>query len=300
MSKSKGAAAPMLFESNDAPKGAKPKVAEKKQAAKPAVVAQPKQEVATLPPPKNMLAIIATAAANPAVDVAKMKELLAMQREIEERDEVRAFNAAMLAAQEAMPRIVRDKKNDHTKARYPSMENVSKSIDAIARKHGFTMSWGTADSPLKDHYRVVCDLSHDAGHVRRYHLDLPADAAGAKGTSNKTPVQGIMSSISFGRRNLKILMFDLVIVGDDADGNRRHAPTNARAADDAVIDGEAIAVIDQKQVDELRDLLHECGVTAVKFCEVYAIEKLPELPAASYAKACKDLLAHKAKQQGRA
>lgn len=230
-------------------------------------------------PPKSMLAVIAAAASNPAVDVAKMKELLAMQREIEQREEVREFNAAMLAAQEAMPRIVRDKDNPHTRAKYPSLENVSKSIDAVARKNGFTMSWGTEDSHLKDHYRIVCDLSHAGGHVRKYRMDLPGDSAGQKGTSNKTLIQGVASSISFARRIIKILMFDLVILGNDKDGKAAKRLTPEEAEGIVV---EAAAVITTEQHDKLGDAIEACGVGREKFCQHYGIEKVANLPAERY------------------
>ena len=95
-------------------------------------------------------------------------------------------------------------------------------------------------------------FSHKDGDVRRYFVDLQGDSAGAKGTSNKTPIQGVASSISFGRRILKILMFDLTIVGDDKDGNRaRQAGRQEKTSDvieGEIIEGNAEAVVTPQQV----------------------------------------------------
>jgi hypothetical protein len=214
--------------------------------------------------PPNLLAVVAAAAADPRVDVAKMKELLAMQREIERADQERAFNRAMLAAQSDMPKIVKDRKNDHTKSRYATLERVSIDVDPVARKHGFSMSFGTEDSPLPGHYRIVCDLAHEGGHTRRYQIDLESDSAGAKGTSNKTPVQGVGSTASYGRRYLKVMMFDLVIVNEDRDGS----PKNDS--------------ITEQQVKNLRDYIDQVEAIEAKVCEVMGIETLEDLPAKNY------------------
>lgn len=235
--------------------------------------------------PKSMLAIIAGAAADPRVDVSKMKELLTMQREIEERQEAREFNIALLATQNEIPKIVKDRANDHTKSKYATLEKVSREVDHIARRNGFTMTFGTDDSPLKDHYRIVCDLAHTGGHVRRYKIDLQGDAAGSQGKSNKTPIQGVGSTMSYGRRYLKVMIFDLIIVGEDRDGNRgrqteqQRGPAAENAIEGEIIQDDGVPKITQKQHDELVDALEAKNVTRKKFCEVYQIAKVSELPA---------------------
>lgn len=273
------------------PKQEAPKVATSKgqvAKAKPPKPGTGVAKVNSLPPPKNMLAIIMQAVADPRCDVVKMQALLDMQRQIEHRDEVRLFNAGMLAVQEETPRIVKDRKNDHTKAKYPTLENVSKNLDPVARKHGFTMSWGTADSPLKDHYRVVCDLSHTGGDVRRYFVDLKADTAGPAGTKNKTDVQGVSSSISFGRRILKILMFDLTIVGDDQDGNgakpvaRGEQKQQTQESREQVIEGSSVALITDAQAEALVDAIEAAGKSRKDFCAAYKINKVADLEASVY------------------
>jgi hypothetical protein len=173
------------------------------------------------PEPPSLIAVIARAASDKRVDVAKMKELLAMQQAIEGRDAEREFNRALLLAQSEIPKIVKDRENTSTHSQYATLEKVSTQVDHIARKHGFTMSFGTDDSPLAGHYRIVCDLAHSGGHTRRYQCDLQGDVLGPKGNpTQKTPIQGTGSTMSYGRRYLKVMMFDLVIVGEDKDGNR--------------------------------------------------------------------------------
>lgn len=224
----KGVDAPTLFKDDKTIDGTviieERKPAAKQQVAAPSAKTQA-VAVRKTDEPQNMLAVIARAAADKRVDVDKMRELLAMQQAIEAREAEREFNVALMAAQSELPKIVKDasvkETSGSTKYRFATLEKVATEVDHVARKHGFSQSFGTADSPLSGHYRIICDLSHSGGHTRRYLCDLQLDAAGAKGTANKTPVQGVGSTMSYGRRYLKVMMFDLIIVGEDRDGNRR-------------------------------------------------------------------------------
>lgn len=251
--------------------------------------AKPKNGVAHAGEPRSMLEVIAEATTNKDVDVEKMRALLEMQREIEHREEVRLYNAALMAVQDEVPPLAKDGKNTHTSARYPTLENVSRSLNAIARKHGFVMSWGTADSPLKDHYRVVCDLSHSGGDARRHFVDLKIDTSGPSGTRNKTDIQGISSSISFGRRILKILMFDLTVVGEDKDGNGAAAPARnsrrqaaAAPAEPETIEGAGVELITDDQATTLIDAIEAAGRTRKAFCTSWQIDKVANLESRHY------------------
>lgn len=293
MTKAKVKEQPALFADAE-PAPQQPTPTKKAEVAKPKATGTAVAKVEELPP-TTLLAVIARAAMNQNVDVPKMKELLAMQREIEQAQDAAAFNRALLAAQGEIPRIVKDKKTD--KAPYATLENVSKSIDKICRSHGFVMSFGTADSPLPKHYRIVCDLSHSygsddypRGQTRRYHVDLESDTVGAKGVPNKTAIQGVGATMSYGRRYLKVMMFDLTIVGEDNDGAKRK---RAPAGDEAVVEqtDPSVPLVNGSQAKELLAQITACGVGAKKFCAHYAIKAVHELPAHQYdeaIKACND------------
>lgn len=224
----------------------------------------------------SLIAVIARASTDKRVDVAKMKELLTMQQEIEARDAEREFNRALHAAQGEIPKIVKDRENESTHSRYATLEKVSTQVDHIARKHGFTMSFGTDDSPLAGHYRIVCDLAHSGGHTRRYQCDLQGDVLGPKGNpTQKTPIQGTGSTMSYGRRYLKVMMFDLVIVGEDKDGNRQvdATPLSMEQAQKIREYAEAVGC----PLDHLLDHLKK-----IRASEFGAVESVPDIPAAMF------------------
>lgn len=221
-------------------------------------------------------------------DVAVAKEVLAMIREQEERRAQREFNEAMLACQSDLPPITRDSHNKHTNSKWAKLEKISAIADPIIRRHKFTLSYGMATSPLADHYRVVCDVSHSGGHTRRYEADVGMDSKGPKGEGNKSLAQGSGSSITYARRYLKVMIFDIVIEGEDNDGNRSR-PSSSSAANDRVIDGggavEGTALLSEAQHDKLVDAIESCGATRQQFCASWEIAKVADLAAEHFDRA---------------
>lgn len=216
-----------------------------------------------LPPPANMMQVIARASADKRVDVPKMRELIALQERIEDRNAQIAFDEALTAAQAEIHPIVKDAKNASTSSMYARLETISRAIDPVAVRHGFSMSWGTGVSHLAGHYRVTCILAR-AGHRREYFADVPADNIGMKGNPTKTATHGMGSAMSYGRRYLKMMMFNAVIVGEDDDG--------ITAGDIGMVP------IDEKQFKQLNDKLENVGADKIKFCSMFGIDGVAKLP----------------------
>jgi len=217
--------------------------------------------------PRTLLEVCYEAARDKGVDLAKMKELLAMAREQELSQQEAVFNEALRAAKADLKPIVADSWNAHTKSKWAKYEKVSREVDPVIRAHGFALSFGMANSPIPDHYRVTCDVSHSGGFLKQYFLDGPSDASGPKGGGSKTPVQGVGSTITYLRRILKCLIFDVVVGGEDADGNRQQAS------------------ITDEQAQELNVAMTEAKADFVKFCEHFGIDKLSDLPASRFKQA---------------
>lgn len=244
----------------------------------------PAQEVITaeLEPPVSdataLVQVIERMALNPDVDVDKLERMLAMQERIFERNAEQAFNAAMRGAQREMPKVLKDAENASTHSRYATLEALSNAMSPVIAKHGFSTSFGTADSPLQLHYRVTCRVSHVDGHSRDYHADVPADTMGAKGTPNKTLTHGFGSTMSYGRRYLKMLIFDVATTDDDG-----------QAAENEPISAA--------QKEALIELLKGPGQDGKKFLAWLKVASLDEIPATRFNEAVRALEA-KAKAGG--
>lgn len=251
-----------------------------------AAAAKPPAIPKNLDTAQDFLALINRAASMSKVDVSVIRELLAMKDEQIEKIRVQEYNVAFHAARAEMPPIVKDGKAPTYK--YPTLENVSRSIDGIARSHGFAHRFGTADSPIANHYRIICDLSHINGHKERHFMDLPADAVGQKGTVNKSPVQAVNSTFSIGRRYLKIAVWDLVIAGADTEETRRLAGAGNQAETRAELLAEDIADLKEK----IRLAGISAGLTEEMFCTKYHISKVEDLAPGKYDDAVRSIQNH--------
>lgn len=179
-------------------------------------------QVATVSPVSEGTALIQAierAANNPAVDVEKMERLFALQERMLARNAELAFNESMRAAQEEMPKIYRNKENKQTNSYYADLERIADAVVPCYTKHGFALSYGTEDCPITGSMRVTCLVSHVAGHSRAYKADVALDLTGLKGMVNKTATHGFGSTMSYARRYLVLMIFNLTLTNEDNDGN---------------------------------------------------------------------------------
>lgn len=215
----------------------------------------------------NPMAMLAQVCSNPEIDPDRLDKFMALYERQRAWEAEVAFAEAMSACKAELPAVVRDKKNTHTNSRYASLEAVAERIDPVISKHGFSISFNQDKSQLPDHILLVATVTHKAGHSRVHSLDLPLDSAGAKGNTNKTDIQAMGSTVSYGRRYLKLMIFDVSVADQDNDGNR------------------ATETIDAKQFKILSDLfkLHDADLPL--FLQWAGIDDLCDLPKSKYGEA---------------
>lgn len=221
-----------------------------------------RREVAPASDSTALISVIERAARDPNIDIDKMERLLAMQERIFARTAEADFNAAMALCQSEMPRIVPTTPNEHTKAPYAALDEVDRVARPIYTRHGFALSFGTTDCPIADFYRQTCKVSHRAGHSETRFADLPVDTVGPNGKPNKTGVQGFGSTMTYGQRYITKLVFNIVIGGEDNDGN---GPT---------LNKEQIAQIEQRMKD--------AGTDKAKFLGFWKVDSLEKIPAFNF------------------
>lgn len=225
----------------------------------------------------SLLNIIERASRDPNTDIDKLERLLAMQERVMEREAKQAFDTAMRNAQEEIRPVAKNKINPETRSKYANLEAISEAIDPIIHHHGFSLSFGTADCPQENHYRVTCAASHTGGHSRDYQADVPIDNTGPKGAQNKTMTHGFGSALSYGRRYLKLLIFDVATTDDDGRGAGNGA------------------VVNETQLAELNRLADEVGADKQRFCRYMKVDSLAFIPARDYQRALQALEAKRAK-----
>jgi hypothetical protein len=203
--------------------------------------------------PANLMQALAIAAADPRMDVSKVKELWAMHKEMMDRAASEAFNDAMSRAQTNIQPIAKDRRNDHTKSWYATLAAINDAITPIYSAEGLAVSFDTytperdaqgkeIDPPAQGWHRVIAIVSHKGGHSRRYHLDAPLDDAGKDGTKNKTGIQAMGSTVSYLRRYLSCMIFN-VATADDNDGNNAGGGADGKRMEEKVL-ADHLAAID--------------------------------------------------------
>lgn len=169
------------------------------------------------PPPQEL--VILRAAVEKGAGIDTIERLSALwERKMAQEAEL-AFNNAMNRAQQEMGPVSADAENPQTHSKYASYWKLDKALRPIYSRHGFSISYNTAESPKADHTRVLAYVSHSAGHTRTYQTDMPNDGKGAKGgdVMTKTHAQG--AAMTYGMRYLLKLIFNVAIGEDDNDGN---------------------------------------------------------------------------------
>lgn len=246
--------------------------------------------VEKLPPPTptNMLSLIASCAADPKVDVAKMRELLTMQREIMAEEARIAFTEAFIALD--LPTIDRDGRIDEgitrsgrqgKKTRYATFENLNAKCAKPLKENGFAL-WFEPDIGPNGQVIVRGHLDHVKGHGKSCAIPLGLDASG-----NKNPGQQAASSISYGKRIGMIAILNIQTFAPedaDRDGYARAAEVSA----EAITPKQLATIVETAEakncpVERLREFLNK------RRGPYGEIDKLSDLPALRFDEAIKAL-----------
>lgn len=164
------------------------------------------------------LMMIERAASDPRVDIDKMDRLLQMKERHDSKQSQIEYDRAMADAQEGMRPIRANLENPQTRSEYADYSALDKAVRPIYAKHGFSLSFSTAEGAPDNCIRIVCTVAHRGGHRERPHLDMPADGKGARGNDVMTKTHATGAAITYGKRYLLGMIFNLAVTRDD-DGN---------------------------------------------------------------------------------
>lgn len=231
-------------------------------------VANPPQSVPVVTASDPMLAMIERAARDPSIDVDKLERLMALAERTQDRQAAQAYSDAMTACQAEMRPISQDMSNTQTKSKYASFGALDKAIRPIYTKHGFSVSFSTAKPDVAEHIKNIATVRHRSGHAVIHELELPADGKGAKGGDVMTKTHAAMSAVSYGRRGLHKMIWNLSEGEWDDDGN---------AAGNATISEEQIA--------ELAELVKQTKTNLTKYLAYLKVASLPDIPARKFTNA---------------
>jgi hypothetical protein len=181
------------------------------------------QEVATPPPSTELaptsdafLSMIAAAARDPQVDVQKMQALLEMRERLMAQQAQIAYTDAMNQLQSAIPPIYKTRKivvKGQLRSKYAALEDVDAILRPLIIQAGFSLSSSTEDVP-PNATKLTLTVKHRQGHTEDFSLTLPIDKS-----EFRSAMQNVAATVSFGRRILLCLAFNVITLETDTDGN---------------------------------------------------------------------------------
>ncbi|MBI1493435.1 ERF family protein [Halocynthiibacter styelae] len=200
-------------------------------------------------PADPMVSMIERIAVDPDADLDKLERMLVMKERLDKETARKAFNAAFSDCQAQIPQVLRNRSNNQTHSRYADLAAIEAAITPVITSHGLSVRFYPTRSDIEGHMGVDCVVSHAQGHNEEYHADVPADGKGLRGNDNKTATHAFGSTMSYGRRYLLCMIFNIA-TADDNDGNNQKAMATA---------------INEDQFRHLRDALEASGMPEVKF-----------------------------------
>ncbi len=231
----------------------------------------------TKPDEQNYLTIIERLAVNPDVDPDKIQKFLDMQERILDRNAKQAFNAAMNTVQDQIELVVAKIDNLQTKSKYADLKSILREVKPIYTQAGFSLMFYEEDSAKEGQKRICCDIGHREGHTEKRHVDVTVQTTGIQGKAMMTQIHGEGSAISYGRRYLTCMIFNIP-TGDD-DGN-------AAGKTDYIDDKERGVIVDL--INSIED-----GIDMERFLTLMGAPEIEQIKKADYQKAVSALQAKK-------
>jgi hypothetical protein len=219
---------------------------------------------------------IIRAAADPKVDLEKMKGLIAMRDHMQAMAAKIAYDENLALMQAELPVIPRrglieilkkDAAGDRTgplqqSTPYALWEDIAEQIRPILKKYGFSLSFRTPHDPSGK--ISVTGILARGGHREETTLPFQHDSTGSKNAA-----QAIVSAVSYGKRTVAGMLLNIITRGEDDDGK---GTGNSRS-------------INETQLAELIMLADEAGADKQRFCNMMKVASLDAIPALRFAEA---------------
>ena len=213
----------------------------------------------------SLLPAIIQVARDPGLDVTKLEALMRMQFDLEKRQAEREFIECFSRLSGTLPRVKKEGVIDlggKGKIPFARWEDIDKVIRPLLSAEGFTLSFDTQTTPSGT--IIIAHLMHRSGHTRTTSTPpLPLDTG-----PGRNQIQAMGSTISYGKRYAAEMALNIVREGEDDDG----------------IKGGARFVTDD-EAEELRAAMKDTKTDEARFCAIFNVAHIAELPVANLAAA---------------
>ena len=149
----------------------------------------------------------------------KIGQLMDVYERWQKQQSEMAYANDMALCKAEVPVVAKDKKNNFTGSPYATLEAIDKAVTPVIARHGFSLDYNESPSSGPGSIKITATCTHKLGHKREFSLEVPLDGTGAGGgKSSMNAIQAKGSTVTYARRYLKCMIFDIA-TGDDNDGN---------------------------------------------------------------------------------
>lgn len=214
------------------------------------------QELAAIDQPDELLQAVVRAAADPNTDPARLREFLAIGRELQLDRSKGQYNIAFVAMKKDLPVIAKNgvvmNKSGRLQFKYARYDDLHEGIGPTLEKYGFATSFNF-EEPAPGRLTCVLELSHTGGYSKFFRWTLPSTGE----NQFVTNLQNAAAARTFAKRCVLIDALDILTQDSDRDGAPTEAPERiteeqARKIEDAIA---AIAERDPKFREKFRTWL---------------------------------------------
>jgi hypothetical protein len=164
-------------------------------------------------------------------------KILEIQRRYDD-DRMRGeFNGRLRRIQTTMKRVVRKGHNTQTNSKYAEIDAVDAVLKPLLDKEGMVMTFEPSISD-KPNTVVITAVLAMGQYERRYPIEMPTDGSGPKGGAVMTRTHATGSAMTYARRYLKQMIFDMQFGLKDDDGNAAGGSKPGRLPDPERLDWE--------------------------------------------------------------
>lgn len=153
-------------------------------------------------------------ALEPAIDSAKLEQLIAADERRQSREAAVAFARDLAEMAGELPVLSENgeiRVGQEVVSTYVLWEDLNEAIRPVLFRWGFVLSFNVESTP--NQISVSARLMHRSGHVEVTTLTLPPDPG-----SDRNPIQAIASAISYAKRYTASALLNLTSRGEDDDG----------------------------------------------------------------------------------
>jgi hypothetical protein len=154
------------------------------------------------------------------VDPDKLGKVIDLVRDWNADQAKKSFHRALVCCQREVGDVIDDAKNTQTGSTYALLETVQRVCKPVYTRWGFALSWSEVAGPVKDGLReIIMTARHEDGHQELHYGHYNIDGEGPKGGKTMNPLQGAVSAHTYAQRDMMRQFFNLVLAGQDRDGN---------------------------------------------------------------------------------